>query len=352
MQIYISRLTLLLAVLFFTFNSYARMGTSDGGGGVGVRCPSNVSPIAFELLDIHEIKLEGKVISHNLQNEAEAIQLASKNLGLHYYNPSSISPNQYIDYLKSNFVQSIFNGEAFYNPIVDELTQVEFVDSLPLSNDIGDYSVKPGCSLEQVAYYFDDSNTLKIVSTKWNELSWLDKSALVSHEVHYFLDRFNGIEDFASQHLKTSERVRRFTGLLYSTERVTPKYSISPKSGYYRCESNVDSEIRDTSFRVHSTGHNEFTAVFASAQGYSSAYQTVAVFDGVPLDALLAWPEGEFVIEKPLVVLTDEVIPNFSVRISKTWGRYPTLQVFMNKDGVKIPVASEEEILCWNPELN
>jgi hypothetical protein len=341
---------ILLTSIVWSSASFAFAGTSDGGGGTGVRCPADVSPIAIELLDLHEVKLKGEQIAFQPTSLDEAIDLSATKLGNHYYVPSKVSSAPYIGYLKRNIVEKIFRGQPFTNPINGMPTKIEFVDDLPLADDIGTYSIKPGCSIEQVAYYFDNINTLKIVTSRWNELSWVDRSALVAHEIHYFLDRHNAIEDFDSQVKKTSERARNFVGMLYSQTGVTPKYASTPVANKFTCATNVNSEHRNTWFTVFSTGANEFSAVFESVQGYSSVYSTKAVFANNGLDSIMNWFDGEMNSSVELKIYTPESLLSFSIRITKAKYQNPRFQAFIEKSGEKKPFATEEEIICWDPE--
>lgn len=345
----IIKLKNLLPLLLFITTPFSFAGTSDGGGGVGVRCPSSSSTTAFELLDLHEVKLKGESIAESPATIEEAIVLSAYKLGTHYYISSIKPPSWYIDYLKKNIIEKIFHGKTFTNPINGSLVNIEYVEDLELSNDIGDYQIKEGCSLEQVAYYFDQTNTLKIVTTRWNELSWVGRSALVSHEIQYFLDRYNSLEDFGSSVKKTSMRVRNFIGTLYSKRGVEPKYKDIPATGDFSCATNVDSPHRNTQFSIFTTGSNDFTAVFESIQGYSSAYATKTVFTKNPLTNITDWFDGEMSSTEQLSIATTETTPNFSIKITKNQYENPKLQAFTEKKGVKIPLGPEEEILCWDP---
>lgn len=342
-----------LFVLLFALASpvsFAGTGTSDGGGGAGVRCVNTGSNDSLELLDLHEIRVRREPLVDSPANMDEAIDLVSFKLGTHYYMPTSDKPSSwYINYLKKNLVEKIFKGQPFTNPLNGNTVTIEFVKDLPLAEDLGDYQIRPGCSLEQVAFYSDPANILKIVTARWNELSWIDRAALVSHEIQYFLDRFNGLEDFGSNRPKTSARTRHFVGMLYTRAGIEPKYGAIPQTGTYSCASNADPNNRKTWFTVFSTATDEFTAVFESIQGYSSAYATSAVFSENNVGDLTDWFDGEFEAEKNLHVATSESLPSFSVKLTKDRHDGPKLQVFIEEGGVKTPLASEEEIICWDP---
>ncbi len=336
-------------LLFMTLASISFAGTSDGGGGVGVRCPTGSSDIVFEVLDLHEIKLKGEIISNNPTTMDEAIDLSSYKLGNHFYMLSNRPPEQYIKYLKEHIVEKIFKGEPFTNPINGKTVTIEYVDDLPLSNDIGNYQIKSGCALEQVAYFYDDSNSLKIVSSRWDELSWADRSALVSHEIHYFLDRYNGLEDFGLDTKKTSERARHFVGMLYSKTGVEPKYKSIPKSGAFVCATNENSSRRQTYFAVFPSGINEFTVLFESVQNHSSSYATTAIFTSNVSTDLTDRLKGEMNSTQNLKISSDEVNATFSVKITKAVHEDPKFQAFVEQKGAVIPLGAEESLICWNP---
>lgn len=337
-------------ILIMGMTPFSFAGTSDGGGGAGVRCPKSSSDIAFELLDLHEIQLNGEQIANSPTTLDEAIELSATKLGKHYYVPSIMPASWYIDFLKKNLVEKIFTGQSFTNPANGTVTKIEYVNDLSLADDLGNYRIKPGCALEQVAYYFDQTNSLKIVTSRWNELSWTDRSALVSHEIQYFLDRYNGLEDFGSNVKKTSTRARHFVGMLYSKTGIEPKYKSIPATGTLDCATNSNSLHKNTQFTVFSSGTNEFTAVFESIQNYSSAYATKAVFTNDILPSLTDWLDGEMDSTRLLNIATTETVPGFSVQIKKAPHQEPRLQAFMEKNGVKIPLSPEEEIICWDPK--
>ncbi len=339
---------LLPHLLVMSVGSFSFAGTSDGGGGVAVRCPKGSSDIALELLDLHEIKIKGEEIADQPTTMGEAIELSAYKLGRHYYHPSNLSVESYINYLQQNVVEKIFTGQSFTNPINGSTVKIEYVSDLPLAGDIGKYHIKPGCSLEHAAYFFDPTNTLKIVSSRWNELSWVDRSALVSHEIHYFLDRYNGLEDFGSANKKTSERARHLVGLFYSKVGVQPKYSSIPISKEtFGCQTNSRSS-QPTYFAVFKTGANEFTAIFDSIQEYSSAYVTKAVFNG-NLNDLININGGEVNSTQKLCIATSEVTPDFFIKITRAQHELPRFQAFTEVNGVKTPLGAEEEIFCTSP---
>src|SRR5665213_1823356 len=212
----------------------ASAGTRDGGGGIGVRCPQGTgAPKDFELLDLHQARLDGVKVSYDPQMESDAVDLSTTLFANHIWYPATITVTELKQKLAGWFVP-IFNGQDWTDPDDGTVYHFQYVQSLPLSNDIGNYHIAPGCHLEQIAYFDDVANTLSIASN-WDELDWLDRSALASHELVYFLDRREGMEYFGTNTIMTSEKSREFIGGLFSEVGIKSYSDSIPASGFAQC---------------------------------------------------------------------------------------------------------------------
>ncbi|MCJ8277054.1 MAG: hypothetical protein HRT44_04465 [Bdellovibrionales bacterium] len=183
-------------------------GGVDGGGGIAVSCPDTDE---LELLDIHEARLSGLYFSNDPQSKNESMDRVARLFAQHFWNPDTIDMADYIALLRQNAVELIYDGG-----VVDDGMEVVFGPKLSLSPDVGTYKIKEGCSLEQVAYFDDKAQILKIYKDNWQRLSWLDKAALVTHEIIYLMERTDSLESFANGQKKvTSENTRTFVGRLF-----------------------------------------------------------------------------------------------------------------------------------------
>src|SRR5437879_2506817 len=114
-----------------SLNIYAasQLGGVDGGGGVGVRCATSTgAPKSFELLDLHEARLNGLQVTYNPKSEREAVDLMATLFANVQWTPFlSESISQYQSYLAYG-LKPLFDGttnSSGYFPI-------QFVASLPL----------------------------------------------------------------------------------------------------------------------------------------------------------------------------------------------------------------------------
>lgn len=327
----------------FLVSATALAGTSDGGGGVGVRCQDG----RIELLDLHEAKIKGLRLLAHPSHEQDAIELASEKLGTHFALPHN--RDRYTKFVESSYVAPLFAGHSIQNPQTGQTVQVRYLESLPLSQDIGHYQTLPGCQLEQIAYMNDETSTLEIVKSNWAELDNLSRSALIAHEIFYYLDRSTGFDDKTlPDGKKTSERSRTFIGRLFSEEGVRPKFESVPtnQSDYRVCGRSDQNESTFTHFNIVKTGTSETTAVFSRAHGRSSLYEMKAVFSGLlPED----FNSAETAFEQEAALQVEDALSGYSynVRITKKkWGDLK-FQTTVTKDGSDQPLGPELKLFCW-----
>jgi hypothetical protein len=309
----------------------AATGGVDGGGGVGVRCVSPDGSSTLELLDLHEARLSGITIGHQPQTKEEAADLVANLLSSHYWNHDTIP----LPEMKKSLAKSLlpllemrpFEGKD------SPMSKVEIKETLPLSGDVGHYTIQKGCHLEQIAYTDDTTRTIRYATKAWNDLSWLHRSALIFHEFIYFIQRTESLErlGMASVGL-TSERARRFAGLIYSVGGLRPKAYSVPSTNLGRCWDTKNSSPTDTYFYYFKNAEGKVTTVFNVLYGLTSTYQVKATFSNVASEALEDFENGEIGDATP-IEFTDAVdTPKFILKLRKGKGQLPSFRYLMLKD--------------------
>lgn len=134
------------------------MGVINGGGGVGVRCGSNL-----EMLDLYEARRSGLTPLPLPTSQNAAATMLAGAIAKHFWNIETILPIEFEKELLKNIILPIFEGRAFLNYETEKMENVKFVDALPLSNDFGKYKLPTGCQLEQIAFFSDAKTELSIV---------------------------------------------------------------------------------------------------------------------------------------------------------------------------------------------
>lgn len=333
-----------LGFSFYSASVAARVGGVDGGGGVGVRCPgSNQNPASFELLDLQEARLRGTQILHDPHSEDEAIDLIATLFTDLSWNPDTI-PKPESKALTVKFLAPFFNGGKWTDPSDAKEYQVRFVSSLPLSNDIGNYRTYPGCQLEQVAYFDDSTSTLSIASN-WSELDWLDRAALVSHELAYWGARKDGMEYFGQNIVMTSEKARRFVGDLFSTNGLTPHADSIPQSRFIVCASEDNGDTYGYGFN---DANGNLVMIFNVIHDHSSFYQMKASFAGININTLLNRSNGKGAAPTTLQFTDEYDAPEFILKITKTRGSYAAFDLMQQQSGQEVPIAPRQRLRCNN----
>lgn len=330
----------------------ARVGGGvDGGGGVGVRCPVGSAPKEFELLDLHESRLHSLPSSWTPKSQEEAIELTATLLAKQIWNRSTMPLSELTAYYRDHLIGPIFNGQPIVDPDSGTVElNVVYGPPLPLSKDIGQYEILPGCHLEQVAYTVDNTRTMYFDKVNWDQLDWLDKSALVAHEAVFAMDRGEGLEYFnAPPGTLTSERTRRFVGLLYSVKGVTPNSDSVPEDSAY-CVANDISHAQEvmTYFYAFPTGQNELTTVFNLIEGFESAYQMKAIFSHVDLNNLMDIKNGAVQSSTSLTFTDEADAPPFTLQLVKQPGSQAQFQAFSSRTGQPVPVGPVRDMNCYS----
>lgn len=343
-------LSILAAAFSYSLSASASViGGSDGGGGVGVRClDSTGKTTSFELLDLYEARQRHLTISHSPNNAKEATDLVTDLIFPHFWNPDTIPVSE----IKKNTYEpflNIFKGTPSKAPNSIQ-TNVEFGADLPLSSDIGHYNIPAQCRLEQIAYFSDIQNTLHISQSHWNELNWLNRSALLAHELVYMLERQDGLENFGKGGGKmTSELSRFFVGSLFSTNPIPPKSTTIPLNRYFVCGDSPRNHNHVTYFYAFDE-NKSLSAVFNVIQGWGSVYQLKAHFSGADVEELTDTEQGEFNETVPLTFAGQANASSFEIQIKKVKGENPHFQAFQILNSRRVPVFQEQTLAC-NEEI-
>ncbi|MGE3758673.1 MAG: hypothetical protein AB7H97_13000 [Pseudobdellovibrionaceae bacterium] len=264
----------------------ADVGNSDGGGGVGVQCVTSPGQTSLEVLDLHEAKLNNIPITHQPQNEEESIALSTSLLARHYWNRYTIPVPEYEARLREYFFEPFYHGGTLFKGTEYE-TKIKYVSDHPLMDDLGEYTIAPGCELTQIVYWSDEKKEISIVKSKWDRLDGLNKAALVNHEIFYFFARHQGFDQknvvLASMnqealHPMTSQESRRAIGLLFSVDGLTPKGAGVPPEFVSCVSDDLDEDELNVSAFTFSEGPDDVTMVFTVLQNKISIYQMKAKF--------------------------------------------------------------------------
>lgn len=347
-------ISLSILAAMFSYSVAAKavsIGGSDGGGGVGVRCMDSAGQTAsFELLDLYEARQRNLTISHSPNNANEATELVVDLILPHFWNPDTIPVSE----TKKNTFEallSIFKGTPYVGTN-GTLINVQFGADLPLSSDIGHYNIPAQCRLEQIAYFSDAHNVLHISQSHWNELNWLNRSALVAHEMIYMLERRDGLENFGKGGGKiTSELSRAFVGSLFSTNSVTPKSTTIPLNNYFVCRDDPHNRDHLTYFYAFNE-HTGLSAVFNVVHGWGSVYQLKAHFSGADLEELTNTEQGEIHETTPLILTGHPNSPSFEVQIIKVKGAPAHFQAFQVLASGRVPVYQDQTLICDKGNYN
>ncbi len=330
----------ILITLLVSLPIYAR-GTSSGGGGVGVRCPLSNGKTSLETLDIHESKLKGMKYKLNPNSLGDAIDLSSKLVATHYFSGRFEYLSQYIEFMKKRFFKNLFLGRPVKESDTGNWIHQKYVSHLNLSNDYGNYQIKPECHLEQIAFFNDKKSILFINKTLFDEMNYLHQAVLITHEMIYFLERnYPSLHDLNSTTKRTSEVTRHFAGKLYSHKGTKTKLRVSEQTKSIVCENNTSDPNKFTEFRVFPNLDGTFSLLLNDSHGHTSPFRISSVIDFDPAHLINFDAEfksyGEFTI-------SDFVTNNlFYYEVEKKAWKSPIFRVLKNNDAL----GSHDEVTC------
>ncbi|RYZ71329.1 MAG: hypothetical protein EOP05_12175 [Proteobacteria bacterium] len=321
-------------------------GTINGGGGVGVRCGNSL-----EMLDLYEARKSGLTFSSAQASKEAAALMVSDRMSKHFWNVDTVEPEEHAQKLRELLILPIFEGRAFYNAVTKKSEDVNFVESLPLSNDYGNYELPKGCALEQIAFYSDSNTKLSIVRSAWNELDWMSKSVLAVHELIYMIHRRSGLDNLIPESLpKNSESVRKFTGKLLSLESLPTRSSgFSKSQPLYTCDGAMKNNPKENStiaYAFDSEATGALTLVFNSIHDMDSFYQLRASFKSAKLSDLTD-STRPLTLERAELETTGSGEPtNFSVTLEKSVNGKPLFQLFHVANGKRIQIKDVQSLDC------
>lgn len=320
-----------------------QMGTVNGGGGAGVQCGDHV-----EMLDVFEARQAGLTLADVPSSEKDAIQLVSERIARHYWNVQTIPLDQSTEVTAKTWIAPIFEGQPIMNPETKKQEKVEYVESLPLSNDFGKVEVPVGCNLVQIAYFLDSETQLSIVKSLRDKMDFLSKGVLAAHEVIYLVDRRDSIENLKSKDsVHTSKLTRDFIGKLFSTEPPPSKSSgVPPKGRVYRCLGISADKSGTYFYAFDSEKTGKLSLVFTAIYDHSHLYQMRSDFTGLTLNIMID-PNSEDTQEKAALKFTGlNQDTGFKVNITKQKGSEPIFELLYLDQNKKIQSGAKQTITC------
>jgi hypothetical protein len=325
------------------FSKEIAMGTSSGGGGVGVKCILPNGGTSIETLDLHEAKLNGLKFPKKPNSTDEAITLAATVMGNHYFSGYFKHVDQYIVFLKTRFFEKLFAGEAVEESDDGQWIYQKDVNHIPLSNDYGTYKIAPNCQLEQIAYFDDENSTLLLNKKLFSQMDFQNQAALFTHEIIYFLDRnYPSLHDeLNTSHRRTSRVSRFFVGKLFSSTPPKAKFRSSEQTSHIICRNETNDIKRMTEFRIYPNLDGTFSLVLNDMSGFISPFRVSTLLDFTPSDFINF--EANINYEKTLDVSDFETTDVYKIKIFKKSYDKPHVRFFKNN----MPLGDFENVTCW-----
>ncbi len=294
-------------------NSTTTEGTINGGGGVGIQCGDHI-----EMLDIYEARQAGLKLVDLPASEDAAIQLVSSRIAEHFWNIETIPVNELAQMHAKNYIGPIFQALPIWNIETKKQEDVEYVNSLPLSNDLGKVTPPAGCSLVQIAYFSDSKTKLSIVKPIWDKLDLLSKGFLAAHEVIYLFDRRDSIENLLSKNpVHSSQLTRKFVGQLFSdTPPVPESNGVPSKENVYRCAREGSDNLGTYFYAFENKRTGKLSLVFNAIYDHNYLYQMRADFNKLTLSNVIG-DSGEAKEVIPLKFTGVEQASGFEVAIEQ-----------------------------------
>lgn len=272
-------------------------GGMHGGGGIGVRCNGKL-----ELLDLFEARQQGfKLIKEPTSNH-KAIELAAQKLTEHFWNPETIPFKEAQDMVRDTFITAIYKGSGAVQTVNEDGSIKEYplvsVAQLPLSNDTGLITLPTGCQLEQIIFFDDQEQNIIVIKSKLNELSRLDRMALVIHEVAYLQYRMGpmNVNDpyWGKDRMITSQETREFVARLFGLKPLPPRSSFIPDLNVVpaNCTDYDKSENLFENAFYSLNNNTEYLWSFKYLYNYWAPYLTYAKFDYNFQDQLMDLEHG------------------------------------------------------------
>lgn len=237
-------------------------GTINGGGGKGVLC-LNHGQQTYEVLDIYEGREHHKRnYTKEIRSEKEMVDTILELLARHFKNPSK-SDEDMKEEIKKEFIDPLLNSIKY----TEKNQRLKFVpdDLSPLMAE--------NCKPIQLAIYYDEA-VLLIDSNYWAKLSWLNRTALLLHELVYRWAREKGQVN--------SIQSRRLVGSMLSDSGAKSLRFGVPEKGYIRCFAEAGDSFSNILFDAYNVKSDDFKgveAVFYAMGQEFSLFHTSARFD-------------------------------------------------------------------------
>jgi hypothetical protein len=203
-------LGLILLGILFASQTYAGVGSSGGGLAVVCRDPQGVIESA-ELLDLYEGVARDHLTIVSPLDSVEAEYLYFTQEIRHV-----VGDTRPVDQSVVSAFDQIMDGSFHFLPAgAHPAPTCDMGSTIP---------VPPGCDIEQLATYDDQTNIIDVDSEIWSALNTVNQGALIAHETLY--------RDYRVAGDQTSENVRRLVALLFSTTPPAPETDGVPQSAY------------------------------------------------------------------------------------------------------------------------
>lgn len=129
-----------------------------------------------------------------------------------------------------------------------------------------------GCALEQIIFFDDNLNQIKIVKSKFQEISRLDRMALAVHELSYLYYRIQpmNVEDanWGRYRTNSSQEAREFSARLLMEDELHPKsrlldppYSFNSMPTRCTDDSPFENAFYSTTVDSHYFGLSKFSLI-------------------------------------------------------------------------------------------
>ncbi len=220
------KILLLVIGLVLSTHLHAKAGPSTGGGGFTVSCAATpLEPAKTVLLDLYEgaesFRFEMALASGSI--EQDYFQGVKRTYELQGYPHLADTLKNDINHNLKLFFRSV---KFIQNP-----------NELPAANDLGETIPVPSqCSLQQTAYFDDQSEIVYILKPIWDKMDSLSQAALALHEIAF--KSYRGLGD------KSSVLSRSLVAHIFSTQGVVALLDgVSAKSKRYSIEDSQPSSF-------------------------------------------------------------------------------------------------------------
>lgn len=259
-------------------------GTINGGGGRGVICKADGKE-TLEVLDLYEAHASyGLTVIKNPATEDAAMSFALDALAKHFWNPDTIS----IEKLKESYLGVIKREWT------DKIKFIEPGKKLKRVNDSHEVISDSNCQSVQIAVYLEGS--ILIDKELWDRLDNLNKTALILHELIYFVERQENA-------MTNSISTRLLVGQLFSTKGSRGRSEGVPKdlSKIAVCSYSDENEKSigyGYAWDAEQDGQTGVEFTFNYLAGYSSSLRMSMFMPGLERDHLLegktkSWYSGK-----------------------------------------------------------